>query len=237
MDEKQDGGAPQDAPRTFRCGDCSKEFDTEASLTQHKNDAHGQKTEQPKNPSHHRKINKGKIIMYAIVGLLVAAIGYGIYYWSTSDGSNVNLGPLGSTHIHADYAIYVDNEQFNLSPAYYQRNSYVHMHSPYISLIHVHATGVTLGFFLKTLSIDMDGNCLNLQGQAYCNEGGRTLKVFVNSGDGWLPINPEVANNYLIEDLDKILITYGNSSSTDIEAQQNSVTNLAIQASTGAISG
>ena len=59
---------------------------------------------------------------------------------------------------------------------------------------------------------------------------------WTTTADGdWTP--DLVYGDYVLQDIDKILITYGNESDEQIAEQQNSVTSLAIQASTGAIGG
>jgi uncharacterized C2H2 Zn-finger protein len=243
----EEGNNPQGNPessgtpnpvRTFRCGDCGKEFGSESSLNQHKNDAHGVAPEKSDKPKQPMKI--GKMIPYMILGIVVVGIGFGVYYWVSGDGAtgaSVKLGALGSTHIHADYAIYVNGQQVDMSsPSNFQRSSYVHMHQPYDSLIHVHATGATLGLFLNSIGIKLDADCLDLAGTKYCNDGENTLKVYFKTASGdWTP--NLVYGNYVIQDIDKIMITYGNDSEEQIAEQQESVTSLAIQASTGAIGG
>ena len=63
-------------------------------------------------------------------------------------------------------------------------------------------------------------DCLTLD-QTYCNEGNKVLKFYVNG-----KLNDEVSN-YIIKDIDKYLITYGNEDAVAIQKQLDSVTDMA----------
>ncbi len=148
------------------------------------------------------------------------------------------VGPLESTHIHADMKIYVNNEYVDLnkeeilSPEFgsldfwrqAKVNRFTHLHAGEnnIDVIHVHATGITLGMFIRSIGGKLEDDCLTLPlslgGDAYCDSTNKKLNVFIN---GDKKIN---YGNYIIQDLDKILITYGTS---DIQQQFDSIGNRA----------
>ncbi|MFQ5998271.1 MAG: protein-disulfide isomerase, partial [Candidatus Bathyarchaeia archaeon] len=85
-------------------------------------------------------------------------------------------------------------------------------------IIHIHATGVSLGFFFQTIGISLSSSCLSLDdGRQFCNQGVSTLKLFVND-------NPnDDFENYFPRDGDRILITYGSENSSVIGSQLDSV--------------
>ena len=54
-------------------------------------------------------------------------------------------------------------------------------------------------------------------GPSYCNDGDKTVKIFVNGKKN------RSFDDYELSDLDQILITYGDESDEEIEAQLDSV--------------
>ena len=64
-------------------------------------------------------------------------------------------------------------------------------------------------------------NCLAFEEADYCNLGNARLRFYVNGKP-----NDEF-DNYVIKDLDKILVSYGSESDEEIKKQLDSVTNLA----------
>ena len=120
--------------------------------------------------------------------------------------SHATIGLFGSQHIHTDFRLYLNGKQINLAdPYYFVRSKFVHVENDGTektgSVLHVHATGISIGFFLESIGIKQDN-----------------LKVYVNgqlSGQGLA---------YVPMDGDKILIT----DSTDaamINNQLDTVTN------------
>jgi len=132
------------------------------------------------------------------------------------------IGVLGSTHIHADIKIYINGQSIDFSQKKYQvTTSYIHFEDGLGDVIHVHATGMTIGNLLNSVGINLNNGCLVFGGQGYCNDKNKKLKFYVN---GKLTNEP---NSYIINDLDKYLISYGNENDAEIQKQLDSITNLA----------
>lgn len=154
--------------------------------------------------------------------------------------SKSTIGVLGSQHIHADWKIYINgkalDEEFFMPIAEAHEkamkdsnvettSSFIHVHEAPApektgDVLHMHATGVPLWIFFKSVGMEFDENCLTLPNQEkFCNDGVSTLKFYVNGkpNSQW--------ENYVFTDLDKILISYG--SETDLASQLNSITNFA----------
>ncbi|MBI2546398.1 hypothetical protein HYV81_04415 [Candidatus Woesearchaeota archaeon] len=132
------------------------------------------------------------------------------------------VGQLGSVHEHADIAIYVDGTQLDLSQLRYQlTDKFVHLEEGRGDVLHKHATGVTIGYFLSTLGFAFEGNCITFESRKLCDTTTKKLRVYVN---GMLIDNYK---DYEFFDLDKILVTYGEGSQEDIDRQLASVTNNA----------
>ncbi len=146
------------------------------------------------------------------------------------------IGVLGSDHSHADLKIYVNGKQLDESFfASFARDtqrvdseitsSFVHAENANPpekvgDLLHMHATGVPLWIFFKSVGMDFSKDGLTLpDGQKFSGDGKRMLKFYVNG----MP-NSEW-ENYVFKDLDKILISYG--SETDLSQQLSSITDIA----------
>ena len=129
------------------------------------------------------------------------------------------IGKLGSQHIHADWKIYLDGKQFDWS-LYADRHerqmhgdttikdtsAFIHIHPTEPpekagDILHMHATGVPLWIFFKSLDLELPEN----------------VKMYVNGKQvqDW--------KNYVFTDLDKILITDGGN----LEEQIKSITDFA----------
>lgn len=68
----------------------------------------------------------------------------------------------------------------------------------------------------------LDKNNLTLEnGRVLKNENGNTLKFYINGN------KVDELSNYVFQDLDKVLISYGPENDPDIERQINSITNFA----------
>lgn len=151
-------------------------------------------------------------------------------------GSNSKIGVLGSQHIHADWKIYINGKPLELSDKSHMErmrnnmpvSSFIHVDSGAPApektgdVIHMHATGVPLWIFFKSIGIDFNKDCITLENnQKFCNDGNKNLKFFINGKE-----NNEF-ENYAFNDLDKILISYGDESEEEIKNQFYSITDFA----------
>src|SRR3990167_6820805 len=220
-----------------KCETCGKEFNTEDGLNSHQADKHcmsshekkevkKQQGEQKKEEVH-GKAKRKKIKRYALVAIVIIAVVTGGYFLLGSTSSNnlgsanlgsvnlgsvnlgsVNLGSVGSTRTHQDFKMYVNGQMVDFSqPKYQLRSNLVHFEESNGNVIHTHATGMTVGYMLGTLNIEMTSECLSIDGVWYCNNGNSKLKMYVNSQPS------SEFGSYLMKDLDKILVSYGNEDS------------------------
>ncbi len=135
---------------------------------------------------------------------------------------------LGDIHVHADFKIYLNNKPINFAQEKYMSSTekslsnFMHLHDMDGEVIHQHMSTLTLGDFFKTLKIELTENCFTMDdGAKYCNEGTNRLKMFVNG-------KPTTDfGKYQLNDLDRILITYGNDDEATIQTQIKSVTDKA----------
>lgn len=151
-------------------------------------------------------------------------------------GMNAQMGVLGSQHIHADWKIYIDEKPLDFSDKSHMErmrnnqpvSSFIHVDSGAPApektgdVLHMHATGIPLWVFFKSIGADFNKNCITLESkEKYCNNNNKKLKLFVNDKE-----NSEF-ENYVFNDLDKILISYGNGNDEEINNQLASITDFA----------
>lgn len=132
------------------------------------------------------------------------------------------IGALGSAHWHADVKVYINGQSIDFSKRKYQlATSFIHFEEGVGDVIHMHATGLTVGHMFKSLGMNFNNNCLYFEGQTYCNSDDKKLRFYVNGESN------DLFDNYAIKDLDKILVSYGDSSNEQIQEQLKAITNLA----------
>lgn len=160
------------------------------------------------------------ILMVAGVFAVVAVIvGYSAYSFvtnqSSAPGAPPGAGVLGDEHTHASMLVRIFGDKFDFSlPAYQIKSSWIHFEAQDGTTIHRHSTGVTLGYLFETLSITLDDQCYVFpDGREFCSNDDYELKFFVNRE----PV--EDIREFVFEDGDRILISYGNETPEEIERQ------------------
>jgi len=94
------------------------------------------------------------------------------------------------------------------------------------TVIHIHATDVPLKMFFNSLGMKFNPECFEVdRNNKYCSDGFNTLKMFVKNKNATWEQNFEY-EKYAFQDLDKILITYGDETDEQIQSQQNNVTDF-----------
>ncbi len=159
---------------------------------------------------------RSKLITYGIIAGIAVGIGYTVYIAIESPSP---IGAIGSAHHHIAAGIYINGEPLDLSEGKYQvQNRAAHFEDGDGNIVHKHATGVSMGFFLNTLGITFDDSCLFLDdGRQFCDNDGKTLKFYVNGAEN------ELYDQYLLSDNDRILVSYGDENDEQINEQ---ITNI-----------
>ncbi len=123
---------------------------------------------------------------------------------------NATIGQLGSSHHHADFKVYVNGlpTDFN-DPKYFVRSSFAHVEPDEVlgatgTVLHLHATGVPLWVFFKSVGMDLDG-----------------AKILVNGAESGL------LGDYAPSNGDRILVSYGNATQGELKREMDSVTDYA----------
>lgn len=128
-------------------------------------------------------------------------------------------------HVHADFLVFVNGNQVNFNrPEFDYVDRRIHLHIPnYMGdhVIHIESQHVTMGDFFYSLGMKLNVTCFVVNDNEHCNNNNQKLKMYING----IP-NSEF-DKYKPQDLDRILITYGDETESEISEQINSVTNLA----------
>jgi len=169
------------------------------------------------------KISKSKrknsLMAAGILALIALIVGYAGFVFVTSDtnapGAPPGAGKLGDEHIHASILVRIFGDKFDFSvPTYQIKSSWIHFEESDGATIHRHSSGVELGYLFDTINIGIDNKCYIFpDGRQFCTNEDYSLKYYINHQR----VND--VYDYVFEDGDRILITYGSETPEQIEMQ------------------
>ena len=166
---------------------------------------------------------KNTLLAVGILGLIGLIIGYASFTFVTTEsnapGAPPGAGKLGNEHEHASMLVRIFGDKFDFSATTYQiKSSWIHFEESDGNTIHRHSSGVTLGYLFDSLGIGIDENCYVFSdGRQFCTNEDYSLKYFIN-GDRVNSIN-----DYVVQDDDRILISYGGETEEELTDQLNEV--------------
>lgn len=171
------------------------------------------------------KTSSRKRTLHSLLVLVLAGMAFSLalYFKPVSEPL------LGDIHHHADFKVYINNEAIDFAQEEYMSeiggnsfNPFTHLHDMNGEVIHKHMTGLTLGDFFTSLGMSFSETCFEMDYKTKnCNNETSSLKFYVNGS-----LNTKF-DQYELNDLDQILISYGNESAEQIQAQLDSVTDEA----------
>jgi len=162
---------------------------------------------------------KNNLKAAGILALIAIIVGYAGYEFinldSSAPGAPPNAGKLGDEHEHASLLVRIFGDKFDFdSPAYQIKSSWIHFEDSDGTTIHRHSSGVTLDYLFANIGIGIDNECYKFpDGRQFCTNEDYSLKYFINHE----PVKD--INDYVLEDGDRILITYGSETPEQIEEQ------------------
>ena len=169
-----------------------------------------------KRSSQYRMRNLKALGILSMIGVIVA---FACYEFVTSTnnvpGAPENAGKLGDEHIHASLLVSIFGDKFDFStPNYQVKTPWIHFENQDGDTIHRHSTGVELEFLFNSMSIGLDENCFVFpDGRQFCTNEDYSLKFYINQQ------LVEDIRKYVIQEDDRILITYGNEDQLAIDKQ------------------
>jgi hypothetical protein len=165
----------------------------------------------------------------AVVAVIVAYASFTFIEKSTSSplGGPPGAGKLGDEHEHASMLVRIFGDKFDFSlPAYQVKSPWIHFEGGDGNTVHRHASGVSIGFLFDSLKIGFDDECFIFPDRTpehtFCTNDDYSLKFYVN--------HEKVTSleNYVLNEDDRILISYGNENQTQIDTQLRELDNQAI---------
>ena len=164
---------------------------------------------------------KTTLMAAGILALIAVIVGYASFVFITQvDSSSVpggppNAGKLGDEHVHSSLLVRIFGDKFDFAvPSYQIKSSWIHFEDSDGTTIHRHSTGVTLGFLFDSLNIGIDTDCFIFpDGRQFCTNEDYSLKYYINHK----PVSS--IRDYIFEDGDRILISFGSETPEEIEDQ------------------
>ena len=148
------------------------------------------------------------------VGIALGVLGLGVvrFWW---------VPPPEATHFHANWAIFIDGERFDLSDQRYMEEvsscytvegevtpqSRVHMHEGNHDAVHIHHLGATWGHLAGNLGIGLGEGYLILDDGTRIFDGEDGRFTYILNGRALTSVH-----NELIASEDRLLISYGSES-------------------------
>ena len=160
---------------------------------------------------------KNSLMATGILGAVAAIVGYSIFIFMTmgvnAPGAPAGAGMLGDEHEHASILVNIFGDKFDFSvPSYEIKSSWIHFEESDGATVHRHASGIKLGYLFEGLNIGIDSECFIFPDKRqFCTNEDYSLKYFINHQR----VND--IRDYVFEDGDRILITYGNETPEEIE--------------------
>ncbi len=169
-----------------------------------------------KRTAQYRSRNLKAVGILSAIGVIVA---FACVEFITS-GNNVpgapeNAGRLGDEHIHASVLVKIFGDKFDFSTPNYQiQTSWIHFENSDGDTIHRHSSGVELEFMFNSMKIALDDKCFVFpDGRQFCTNEDYSLKFYVNGQ------KVDDIRYYVVQEDDRILISYGNESQEQIDKQ------------------
>ena len=162
---------------------------------------------------------KTTLMAAGILALIAVIVGYSSYVFVTMDanvpGAPPGAGKLGDEHVHSSLLVRIFGDKFDFSvPSYQIKSSWIHFEESDGTTIHRHATGVTLGYLFDSINIDINKQCYIFpDGRQFCTNEDYSLKYYINHQ----PVSS--INDYVFEDGDRILISFGPETPEQVEEQ------------------
>lgn len=136
-------------------------------------------------------------------------------------------------HIHSDFAVFVNNKRMDFAQEKYMTSTdacqhadeddhALHLHNLNGNVAHAHTPDKTWVDFFDSIGFKLEPTQLTFDdGVVYKNSDSSVWRFYVNGSE------LTDLQNHVIQDLDKVLITYGNTTEEIIQSQLNSITNEA----------
>jgi|TARA_B110000014_G_C20115624_1_gene589111 hypothetical protein len=154
-----------------------------------------------------------------VLAIIAAIGGYAGYQFVTMEGADMgapdDAGRLGDEHEHASLLVRIFGDKFDFSlPNYQIKTSWIHFEDQDGDTIHRHSSGVELEYLFNSVNIGLSDRCfIFADGRQFCTNDDYSLKYFINHE----PVKD--IRKYVIQEDDRILVSYGDENKDEIEEQ------------------
>lgn len=191
------------------CDHCGESFDDEETYFQHLHDEH--RTDL--GPIEERKVahldddGDSNLAAYLGVAGALAVFGAILYFGFFAGGGTSGAAAKtphspGSVHYHGPINVTVDGQTVDFSRAQYQlQDDHFHFEAGNGDRWHVHSQGVTLGYAMRTLDIELGNESVTFGGSVYRDSDPGTNVTIRVDGE---PVDPA---SYVLREGDTIRIT------------------------------
>jgi hypothetical protein len=179
-----------------------------------------------------REKRRNMLIGIGVLAGVAAIVGFASITFVEKSASNPLSGPpgagqLGDEHEHASMLVRIFGDKFDFAlPAYQVKSPWIHFEGGDGNTVHRHASGVTLGFLFDSLKISLTDDCFIFPDKTpehtFCTNQDYSLKFYVNHE------NVDGIRDYVIDEDDRILISFGNENQTQIDTQLRELDNQVI---------
>lgn len=165
-----------------------------------------------------RQKRKNMLIGIGVLIAVAAIVGYASLHFIDKSTNTQGFGKLGDDHQHASILVRVHGDKFDFArPNYQVKSPFIHFEGQDGDTVHRHATNVPLGFLFESFNMELTDECIifpdKTPAHTFCNDPDYTLKFYINHE------KVDSVANYVINEDDRILISYGNQNQTEIDEQ------------------
>ncbi len=169
-----------------------------------------------------REKRKSFLMAAGIFGIIAVIVGYSAYTFVSMEGNVPGAPPgagiLGDEHDHISLLVRLFGDKFEFSsPAYQIKSSWIHFEGADGNTIHRHSSGVKMGYLFESLGLTLTDECFVFKSQEgqrpFCTDDNFSLKFYINHQQ------VDSILDYIGQEDDGILISYGNETPEEIEEQ------------------
>jgi len=171
--------------------------------------------------SHEKR--KSLLMAVAVLGVVAVIVGYSAYAFvnlqGAMPGAPPGTGTLGDEHEHISLLVRIFGDKFDFSsPSYQIKSNWIHFEESNGNTVHRHASGVTMGYLFETLGLELTDECYISQDEReFCTNEDYSLKFYINHRQ------VDSILDYVGQEDNRILISYGNETPEEIEEQLQEV--------------
>jgi len=176
-----------------------------------------------------REKRKSFLMAAGSFGIIAVIVGYSAYTFVTTQGAvpgaPPGAGTLGDEHEHISILVRIFGDRFDFSsPSYQIKSSWIHFEGADGNTIHRHSSGVKMGYLFGTLGLTLTDECFVFKdGRDFCTNEDYSLKFYINHQQ------VDSILDYIGQENDRVLISYGNEIQEEIEEQLREVDSQAIR--------